>query len=306
MGQSKEDLEILDEVEELKDRYFTFDEPVPFCGLTLYPVKLKDYKDFMVCSRCLLLNRADDFKAIKLTNLEYLLSKMEDEKEGPMWSSMFSKLLEICLHVKPGFKCEKCGHYMSYIDFFAKYQAMTQEELAKIDIELCDECHEGKLIPSLTHQVDEETKKKFFVIDGHEIKKSEFNKLRKFLLYQNLPDFKDDEFVAKEIRDDQAERQRLLSKDAPTATLEEKIVAVCTLSSYTIETLKDLSMRKFLMIFNSVTSLVDYTANKIGLMSGMASLPKGEKLPHWVYHDDKSLYGKAVDAQDLKNQIQSL
>ena len=33
--------EILDDIDSFKDRYFVSDEPIPFCGLKLYPVKMK-------------------------------------------------------------------------------------------------------------------------------------------------------------------------------------------------------------------------------------------------------------------------
>ena len=57
MGQmSATEKKILEEVEYLNDRYFVFDEPVPFCGLFLYPVGLRHYNEFMTSNSCLLLN----------------------------------------------------------------------------------------------------------------------------------------------------------------------------------------------------------------------------------------------------------
>ena len=48
---------ILEEVEYLRDKYFTYDEPVPFCGLYLYPVSVRNYNEFMTSNACLLLNK---------------------------------------------------------------------------------------------------------------------------------------------------------------------------------------------------------------------------------------------------------
>ena len=53
----------------------------------------------------------------------------------------------------------------------------------------------------LKYKTDEKTKKPILVIDGHEFNSKDYNKLRKYILYQNLPDYKDDSWVDKAIRD---------------------------------------------------------------------------------------------------------
>ena len=59
---------------------------------------------------------------------------------------------------------------------------------------------------------ENEKGKKIFVFDGIEVDNQTFNKLRKYIMYQNLPDYKDDSWVDKAIRKDQEERQKLMSK----------------------------------------------------------------------------------------------
>ena len=44
---SEIDKKIKEDVEFFRDKYFTYDEPVPFKGLTLYPVTVKDYNEFL-------------------------------------------------------------------------------------------------------------------------------------------------------------------------------------------------------------------------------------------------------------------
>ena len=73
---------ILEEVEYLRDKYFTYDEPVPFCGLYLYPVSVRNYNEFMTSNACLLLNKNDDPMGIKFTHLDYLLSKFQMKKRA--------------------------------------------------------------------------------------------------------------------------------------------------------------------------------------------------------------------------------
>ena len=178
---------ILEEVEYLRDKYFTYDEPVPFCGLYLYPVSVRNYNEFMTSNACLLLNKNDDPMGIKFTHLDYLLSKISDEKEGVLWSMRFSKIIELCFHILPGMKCSKCGKYIPYDQFFTEervklYQEGTDEDRKKFFD--CD-CGEGKMVASLDQKKDEKSNKTVLLIDGHEIDSNNFNKLRKFILYQN-------------------------------------------------------------------------------------------------------------------------
>ena len=44
---------ILEEINYYKDKYFTYDDPIPFYGLTIYPVTMRNYQQFMVSTACL-------------------------------------------------------------------------------------------------------------------------------------------------------------------------------------------------------------------------------------------------------------
>ena len=124
---------ILEEVEYLRDKYFTYDEPVPFCGLYLYPVSVRNYNEFMTSNACLLLNKNDDPMGIKFTHLDYLLSKVSDKKEGALWSMRLSKIIELCFHILPGMKCSKCGKYIPYDQFFTEERVKLYQEGADED-----------------------------------------------------------------------------------------------------------------------------------------------------------------------------
>jgi len=292
------DRQIYEDVEYFQDKYFTYDLPIPFKELTLYPVTVKDYNEFLSCSACLTLNKNDDPQGIRMSHIDYLLSKMKDEKEGPMWSLRFTKILELCLHIKSGLKCPKCGKFMSFEEFYAKYEDPSIED--KNQILLC-ECGE-KLVETIKYKENDQ-KKVIFIFDGVEIDSKEFNKLRKYIMYQNLPDFKDDSWVDKAVRDDQAARAELKSRGSGTATLERKIIGVCTNTHWRIDEVYNLSIRKFLMILGMIDDVMEYTITRTGLMSGFASLPKGQTLEHWLYKKDEGMYSKAVSADEYKNQI---
>jgi hypothetical protein len=129
-------------------------------------------------------------------------------------------------------------------------------------------------------------------------------RLRKIVLYQNLPDFKDDSWVHKEVRDDQKAKQELLSKDAGTASVEKKMVAIATVTNYKVEELYDMPIRKFLMLLTSIDDVITYATNRIGSMNGFIKMKN--PIEHWIYKKDKGIYGEAVDAQTFKKTITSV
>ena len=298
---------ILEEVEYLRDKYFTYDEPVPFCGLYLYPVSVRNYNEFMTSNACLLLNKNDDPMGIKLTHLDYLLSKISDGKEGVLWSMRFSKIIELCFHILPGMKCSKCGKYIPYDQFFTEervklYQEGTDEDRKRFFD--CD-CGEGKMVASLDQKKDEKSNKTVLLIDGHEIDYVNFNKMRKYILYQNLPDFKDDSWADKAIRDDQAKRAEILSKDSGKASLERKMLCVVASTGIDISKIYDMSIRKFIALLGVINDYTEYKATKVGLMSGMVSLKKGQKIDHWIYTKEKSDAEGMVDSEAFAQQFKN-
>lgn len=298
---------ILEEVEYLRDKYFTYDEPVPFCGLYLYPVSVRNYNEFMTSNACLLLNKNDDPMGIKFTHLDYLLSKVSDEKEGVLWSMRLSKIIELCFHILPGMKCSKCGKYIPYDQFFTEervklYQEGTDEDRKKFFD--CD-CGDGKMVASLDQKKDEKSNKTVLLIDGHEIDYVNFNKMRKYILYQNLPDFKDDSWADKAIRDDQAKRAEILSKDSGKASLERKMLCVVASTGIDISKIYDMSIRKFIALLGVINDYTEYKATKVGLMSGMVSLKKGQKIDHWIYTKEKSDAEGIVDSEAFAQQFKN-
>lgn len=294
------DKKILEEADYFRDKYFTYDLPLPIGKLTLYPVSIKDYNEFLSCSACLTLNKNDDIAGIRMTNIDYLISKMRDEKEGAIWSLRFTRIVELCLHIKSGLKCPKCGKIMSFEEFYLKYE---DESIKDKDSILNCEC--GERYQETIRFKKGESGKTVFVFDGAEVDNQLFNRIRKYIMYQNLPDYKDDSWVDKAVRDDQAARNELKSRGSGTATLERKIIGVCVNTHWKIDEVMNMTIRKFLMVLGMIDDVMNYKITRTGLMSGFASLPKGETVEHWLYKKDEGLYGKAVDADSYTSQIKN-
>lgn len=289
--------EIVDELQYLDEAYFPFDKPVPFVGnLELHPVNVKYHDEFLACTACMTLNRMDDPEGLRYSNIGYLIHKMEDEKEGPMWSRYFSRLCELVFDIKNGIKCKKCGKVMSFNDFFAgikeKKEAFTCE------------CGSVDFMEVIGIRENKETKKKELHIDGNFLTNKDFDRMRQIVMYQNLPDYKDDSWVDIEVRKDQEETRKLKAKASKvgSASLERKMVCMAVKTGFFLDDIYKLSIRKFLMMFSAMDDLINYETARIGLMTGMVS--SKEPLEHWIFkNEEDDIYGKAVDAGAFKDMI---
>ena len=61
-------------------KYFREDKPVPFCGLQIYPAKVREYEEFSNCASCLTLNKNEDRNGIRMSHLDYLISQTQQEE----------------------------------------------------------------------------------------------------------------------------------------------------------------------------------------------------------------------------------
>lgn len=296
--------EIVKELERLNNYYFQFDKPVPFKeGLTLYPINVKNHDEFLAASACLTLNRFESPEGITTSNLGYLLLKMNDktnQDEAAMWSQYLIKICELVFHIKYGVRCGKCGKVYDYYEFLTK--AMDKEH--PFHCECWKDGEDEDFDINIKYKLNEQTKQRELFINGVCITPKEFDLLRQIIMYQNLPDYKDDSWVDPEVREDQREKQQLLAKKnkTGTATLERKIVCVSAKSSYKIDELYGLTMRKFLILLSAIDDAMTYECTRIGLMTGMVS--SKEPIEHWIYkQEDADLYGRASDAGEFKNKV---
>lgn len=54
------------------------------------------------------------------------MNKLKDDKDGPEMSLRLTQIVELCLHVKNGLKCDKCGKIMTYEEFFRNTKLQKQ------------------------------------------------------------------------------------------------------------------------------------------------------------------------------------
>ena len=226
---------LVDELNRLNATYFQFDEPIPFKdGLILYPINVRYHDEFLAASECLTLNKDDVEGNEEKTNLEYLLLKMsgkaeKQDEDGPpkgalekaaeekkakeeqaRISQYFIRICELVFHVKYGIRCAKCGKVYDYQEFLIK--ALDKEHPFHCECYKGEEGEEEDFDINIKYRMNPETKKYEILINGITITSEDFDRLRQIVMYQNLPDFKDDTWVDPDMRADQAEKQRLLAK----------------------------------------------------------------------------------------------
>ena len=311
-GQLRKD--IVDLLQRYEVEYFREDKPVPFNGLMIYPAQVRDFEVFSMCTSCLTLNKNETKEGIKMSHLDFLISKLqENTPEGQMWSYKLQKLFEIIFHIHNGLKCEKCGKILAYdseffINFVKEFEKFIQtnknqevqplEELQPPRLK-CPECEGTEFQEMIKIIPDPSGKGSCLLVDGHQISKQDFNKLRQIILYQNFADYADDSWVDPEIKKDHDEKLRLEQmKNDLHASIEKKVVCLSIATNYKIDEIFNMPIRKFNLALSTVDDLINYKIMKQAVMSGFVSLPKGQTIEHWIYKPNKDMYGDAYKSVD--------
>ena len=263
------------ELQLYEEEYFFWDKPVPFGEkLMLYPVNVKDYNHFMDAVSCFLLdkktlppNAKPDVikKQLKMTDLEFMLSKMESNE----WVLRFSKLIKLITHVKNGMRCPVCGEIMSYGEYKEAAMKIVQELLNKeakkteekeeekeeisensenseqseneeenkdevvesgkedeTPVVKCLHCGGDGLYETIRYEENEQTHKLELSIDGQKIDFKDFNRLRNIVLFQNLPDYRDTSYIDPNLKKDYETKKRIQGqKNANLTATLEKKLA---------------------------------------------------------------------------------
>lgn len=290
--------------------YFRTDEPVPFCGLLIHPAKVRDYEIFLDAINCLTFDKNTTLEGIKMSNLDYLVKLMSGE-EGPLWSYRFTNLTKVCFGVQSGYRCPKCDKIIPFMSEEAAQVAKASEEAAKKYAEEFPDSlateegllafHEAaaprcpddgeplKATLSISKGDDGKTR---IIIDGHTIGSDDFERLRQIILFQNLPDYRDESWVDPALKKDREKKLEMERKQNDLhASVEKKVIALSISTNYKLSEIWDMPVRKFSMALTTVDDLINYQITKLVYMTGLVTPPKGKSLEHWIYKYDKDMYG---------------
>ena len=244
------------------DQYYVWDEPVPYKGLKIYPITMRNYLYFNSLVSCLTLNKnqqvGDDIKriakVIKMSYLDYLYYLASEENDEFPWT-MLMYLFTIVLHdQKFEFRMDDDGKIFFIIEGVDEiYTAQDFEEIKRIIMEQND-------IP-----IEEE------ILN---------------------PELEEDLKRAKELK------KRLSNMNS--ATFEELIVIVLMYTGLDKNTIKDMTVRTFNKLIDRMSVFEDYKVYKGAEVSGMVTFNK--PITHWMskiikegYYDDVKLDKNAMD-----------
>lgn len=319
----KLDKETVNLLKEYEVSYFREDKPIPFVdGLVIHPVQTRHFEEFAACSSCLSLNKNDDPNGIRMSNLEYLLSKTTlPAPEGQIWSYKIYKLFELIFDLHPGYECMECHSVLEYnskevVEFVKSCQDFVKflqehgnqfPENGEIPPEpqlKCPSCGNEKFRHVMNIGTDPETKKLFLSVNGHIITKKEFNLLRQIVLFQNFPDYVDDSWVDPDLRRDRDEKLRLEQRNNDLhASIEKKVTGLTITTNYKFDEIYNMSIRRFTMALAMVDDLINYKLLKQAQYSGLSNFPKGFKVDHWMYKPNKDMYGDSYKDTDALQAV---
>lgn len=250
------------------EQYITFDLPVPYRNMLLYPVSMKDYFQFNIYSQCLTLdkNSIPDPEIITMSNLEYLYSITETDKEKP-YLFLFDRLLSLCLKDDDSF---------------------------------------SNIEQSILRYRYNEKHKPFFYIGTEKYNSNDFEEVKEIIAKQNMVELID-ENISKEVRDsleEAREYKRKLSKSKP-GSIEDYIISLSVVTGWKPEYIHSMSIRKFTKSIRRLDNLIHYEIFMQASMSGMVEFKDKSFIKHWLTDlDDENKYADvSIDLEEVRNKI---
>jgi|WetSurSiteA1Bulk_404760.scaffolds.fasta_scaffold00043_12 hypothetical protein len=248
--------------------YVTYDLPVPYKNIELYPVTVKDYLLFNVYAQCLNMdkNSIPDPNIISMTDLEYIFYLLDKDLEKPylLW---FDRLLSLCLKDESFKEIEKSISRFNY---------------------------------------DDETKKPFFTIKEDKYNSEDFEKMKEIIAKQNLVELID-ENISKEVRDSlekAKEYKRKISGIKP-ASFEDYIISLSTVTGWTFDYIYSMTIRKFLKSIRRLDNFIHYKIYLSASMSGMVEFKDKSFIIHWLSSiDDEDIYNDvSIDLEEIQEKV---
>ena len=281
----------MENIKEYVDKYVAFGKPVKYQGLEIKPVLVKDFYQFRDARMVLDLqkNKIPDVEIIQMTYLHFLtlmIVENEDMRED------FLTILALTLGLK--YDSEKRDTSFPPNEILAQQTRKNESQLyvngwdvgfRLVDNQTWLQLYSGE--------------------DMIEINDSQFDDLRKIILFQNIYDY-DDMEMSDDFRRVIEEYYALKNKDIIIPTLEDRMMAVVVSSGYTLEQLYELPLRLFDALFEYSVNKLEYQLNKLIVNLAQYEI-KGFSFSHWVYKTKKDKYSEVfTNAQDLVNKFNSL
>lgn len=276
----------MENVKEYVEKFTTFGDPVDFKGLKIKPIVVRDAETFLSAIEVFKIekNKIPSVEIIQMSYLEFLMGVIAIDEDC---RDAFLTLLSLTLGLKYDEEKRIDG------DTFAPNELLAQNinennafyYINGWDLEVI--IHKGRASIRLMDAT---------------LNASEFDAFRKIVLFQNVEGYDDTE-MSEDFRRVVEQYYALKFKGIHNPTLEEKMMAVITSTSYTIDTLAQLPLRSFEKLFDASIKKVDYIATK----SLEPNLKEGHSIDHWVFYPDRDKYSDIFgDPTELAKKVTSI
>ncbi len=249
-------------------QYVTYDLPIPYRNIKLYPISVKDYFFFNFYAQCLTVekNLIPDAKIIAMKDLEYLYYATETDEKTP------------------------------YILYFDRLLSLSLKE---------DKSFEN-IRESVNRYKYKENKQPFFIIGNEEFYYDDFDELKKIISEQNSLELPD-ETISKEVRDSLKKAKDYKSKisGSEEATIEDYIISLATVTGWSMEYIYSMSIRKFLTSIKRLDNYIHYKIFLTASLSGMVEFKDKSIIKHWLsgLSDGKKYDDVSVDLEDIQGKV---
>ena len=281
----------MDKIKEYIESYVAFGKPVPYCGLQIKPILVKDFYQFRDAQNVLKIekNKIPNIEIIQMTYLRFLILMMHDM--GEMLED-FLTIMALCLGARYDEKLRNTS--------FLPNELLTQQIRIDESQIMINGWNIGFWIKGNRTWLQIYSNDDIIEIDD-----VQFNDLRDIILFQNIYNY-DDMEMSDDFRRIVEEYYALKNKDVVIPTLEDRMVAVVVSSGYKLEDLYQVPLRLFDALFESSINKLEYQVNKL-IVNLAQGDTKGFNLSHWVYKTKKDKYSEIfTDAQDLVKKVTSI
>ena len=259
----------MDNIETYVEKYRTFDEPVPFKDILIYPVKVKDYYRFMSSIDILKIdkNKIPDVRVIQMSYLTFILGIIIESNE---YRDMFIEILELCFHLSQDEKC--------YNNKFSHKEILY----AKIDDK------EFYFINGYDVNIEFDGRNSVLNIGKSKIYAQDFDDVIDIICFLNFNDY-DNEEMSDDFKKLLEEYRRLKNRNIKPPTLEAQLIAIMAQNGMTKQQLMNETMYTVRGMIDSIVGCVDYQIQHNYRANAMTD----KKLPdieHWLIKSNKGKY----------------
>lgn len=195
--------------------------------------------------------------------------------------------------------------YLRYLMYISKNEEMPYLSMFTTLLKMVLRKEDDFLIRFITKNNDREA---FFIIDGVEYDSEDFLNIRKIIFEQNLVE-SIDETISKEVRDamNKAQEYKMKQNANKMCSLEDQMICVSISSSYKLEDIYRLPIRKFSKMLERIDHKLHYEIYKTAEMSGMVKFKDGDSLKHWMSDLYKDKYSDVmVDVNEINQKIEGV